>query len=180
MPPPETINPERARHETLLLGTPLADYFPPLAAAVAAVVYLVAAYGYAPDARAAPLLIGWSVVALAALDFASRTQTDIGRTLTRWLNPVAMGGRSRHAKAVYPLTRQLNAIAWIAGFVAAFALIGALYAIPLYVVAATRWRGGRPWLVCAISAAGTLAGIWLLFGRLLRLELYPGLLFGGM
>jgi len=51
---------------------------------------------------------------------------------------------------------------------------------PLYVFAATRWRGGRPWLVCGLSAACTLGGIWLLFGRLLRLELYPGLLFGGM
>jgi hypothetical protein len=66
------------------------------------------------------------------------------------------------------------------GFVAAFALIGALYAIPLYVFAATRWRGERPVAVCLISAACTLAGIWLLFSRLLRLELYPGLLFGGM
>ena len=64
-------------------------------------------------------------------------------------------------------------------FVAAFALIGGTYAIPIYVFAATRWRGGRPYLVCLISAACTLAGIWFLFGWLLRLELYPGLLFGG-
>jgi Tripartite tricarboxylate transporter TctB family len=163
-----------------LFGTPAADYVPPLAAAAAAAAYLFAAYGYSPEARAAPLLIGWSVVALAALDFASRTQTPVGRTLTRWFNPVAVRPRSGHGHTFYPLTRQITAIAWIAGFVAAFALIGALYAIPLYVLAATRWRGGRPWLVCAISAACTLGGIWLLFGRLLRLELYPGLLFGGL
>jgi hypothetical protein len=50
---------------------------------------------------------------------------------------------------------------------------------PLYVFAATRWRGGRPYWVCLLSAAGTLARIWFLFGWLLRLELYPGLLFGG-
>jgi hypothetical protein len=36
------------------------------------------------------------------------------------------------------------------------------------------------WLACALSAAVTLAGVWLLFARLLRLELYPGLLFGGL
>jgi hypothetical protein len=160
-----------------VFGTPLIDYAPPLAAAVAASLYLAAAYGYSPDARAAPLLIGWSVVALAALDLASRTQTTLGRMLTRWLNPVGTGRREGHA--AYPLMRQITAIAWIAGFVAAFALIGALYAIPLYVFAATRWRGHRPWLACAISAAVTLAGVWLLFAKLLRLELYPGLLFGG-
>jgi hypothetical protein len=71
------------------------------------------------------------------------------------------------------------AIAWIAGFVAAFALIGAALAIPIYVFAATRWRGNRPYGVCLLSAALTLAAVWFLFARLLRLELYPGLLFGG-
>ena len=160
-----------------VFGTPLIDYAPPLAAAGAASLYLAAAYGYSPDARAAPLLIGWSMIVLAALDIASRTQTALGGMLTRWLNPVGTARREGHA--VYPLTRQISAVAWIAGFVATFALIGALYAIPLYVFAATRWRGGRPWLACALSAALTLAGVWLLFARLLRLELYPGLLFGG-
>jgi hypothetical protein len=163
-----------------VLGTPVADYLPAIAAAAAAGVYLAAAYGYSPDARAAPLLIGWTVVALAALELASRTQTPLGATLTRWLNPGAAHRREGHGHAAYPVTRQIMAIVWIAGFVLAFALIGALYAIPLYVFAATRWRGHRPWLACAISAAVTLAGVWLLFGRLLRLELYPGLLFGGM
>ena len=81
--------------------------------------------------------------------------------------------------AEYPIGKQIMAMVWIAGFLAGFALIGATYAIPLYVFAATRWRGGRPYWVCLVSAAGTLAGIWFLFGWLLRLELYPGLLFGG-
>jgi hypothetical protein len=160
-------------------GTPVADYLPALAATAAAVVYLAAAYGYAPDARAAPLLIGWAVIALAALDIASRTKTAAGALLTRWLGPISGRTHGGQHQNTYPLTRQVAAIAWIAGFVAAFALIGAIYAIPLYVFAATRLRGGQPWLVCAISAAGTLAGIWVLFAWLLRLELYPGLLFGG-
>ena len=57
---------------------------------------------------------------------------------------------------------------------------GSMFSIPLYVFAAIRWRGGRPYWVCLVSAACTLAGIWFLFGWLLRLELYPGLLFGGL
>jgi hypothetical protein len=161
-----------------VFGTPAKDFLPAIAAAAIASVYLATAYGYSPDARAAPLLIGWCVIALAVLDAASRTQTTAGRTLTRWLNP---GAVRPHGGAVHthPPIRQIAALAWIISFVAAFALIGAAYAIPLYVFAATRWRGGRPVLVCAISAAGTLAGVWLLFSRLLHLELYPGLLFGG-
>jgi len=161
-------------------GTPVIDYFPAVAAAVAAAFYLAAAYGYSPDARAAPLLIGWSVIAFAFLDALSRTATPIGATLTRLFNPVTAPRHGSASHATYPLVRQLSAVAWIAGFVAAFALIGAVFAIPLYVFAATRLRGGRPWLVSAISAAATLAGVWLLFSKLLRLELYPGLLFGGL
>jgi hypothetical protein len=160
-------------------GTELSEYLPATGAAVVAAVYLGAAYRYSPEARAAPLLIGWAVIALAALDIVSRTQTPLGRALSSFLNPVTNRQRHGHGAEPRPAGKQIMAIAWIAGFVAAFALIGAALAIPLYVFAATRWRGGRPFAVCLLSAAVTLAGIWFLFAWLLRLELYPGVLFGG-
>ena len=62
-----------------LFGTDAGDYFPPVAAAAVAAVYLTTAYGYSPEARAAPLLIGWGVVVLSVLDFVSRTQTPPGK-----------------------------------------------------------------------------------------------------
>jgi hypothetical protein len=160
-------------------GTELSEYLPAAGAAAVAAVYLGAAYRYSPDARAAPLLIGWTVIVLAVLDIVSRTQTPVGRALSGFLNPVTNRPRHLHGAAPQPAAKQIMAIAWIAGFVAAFALIGAMLAIPIYVFAATRWRGGRPFAVCLLSAAVTIASIWFLFGWLLRLELYPGLLFGG-
>ncbi len=160
-------------------GTELSEYLPAAGAAAVAAVYLGAAYQYSPEARAAPLLIGWTVIVLALLDIVSRTRTPIGRALSAVLNPVTNRPRHGHGAEPQPAAKQIMAIAWIAGFVAAFALIGAALAIPIYVFAATRWRGGRPFAVCLLSAALTLAGIWFLFAWLLRLELYPGLLFGG-
>jgi hypothetical protein len=160
-------------------GTELSEYLPAAGAAAVAAIYLGAAYQYSPEARAAPLLIGWAVIVLAALDIVSRTQTPLGRVLSGFLNPVTNRPRRGHGAEPQPAARQIMAVAWIAGFVAAFALIGAALAIPLYVFAATRWRGGRPFAVCLLSAALTLGGIWFLFAWLLRLELYPGLLFGG-
>ena len=124
-------------------GTPVIDYVPALAAALAAALYLATAYGYSPDARAAPLLIGWSVMVLAALDMAARTKTGFGERLNRALGAATTHGAGGHGKAAYPLGRQFAAVAWLAAFVAAFALIGAVYAIPLYVFAATRLRGKR-------------------------------------
>ena len=47
-------------------GTELSEYLPAAGAAAVAAVYLGAAYQYSPEARAAPLLIGWTVIVLAA------------------------------------------------------------------------------------------------------------------
>ena len=70
-------------------GTEFSEYLPAAAGAAAvAAVYLGAAYQYSPEARAAPLLIGWTVIVLAALDIVSRTQTPIGRALSGFVNPV--------------------------------------------------------------------------------------------
>ena len=163
-----------------VFGTELSDYLPAAAAAAVAAVYLGAAYQYSPEARATPLLIGWTVVALAGarhrVAHPDPPRAGAGRLAQ------SRDQRPRHGAghAEYPIGKQIMAIVWIAGFLAGFALIGATYAIPLYVFAATRWRGGRPYWVCLVSAACTLAGIWFLFGWLLRLELYPGLLFGGL
>ena len=67
----------------------------------------------------------------------------------------------------------------MAGFVAGLVLIGILHAIPLFVFAAVRWRGKRSYVVSLAIAAATTLFIWLLFARLLRIELYAGLLGGG-
>ena len=162
-----------------VFGTELSEYLPAAGAAAVAAVYLGAAYRYSPEARAAPLLIGWTVIVLAALDIVTRTQTPVGQALAGFLNPVTNRPRHTHGAEPRPAIDQITAIAWIAGFVAAFALIGAALAIPVYVFAATRWRGRRPFAICLVSAGATLGGIWFLFAWLLRLELYPGLLFGG-
>src|SRR5271167_4474667 len=104
-------------------GTEISDYLPAAGAAAVAALYLGAAYQYSPEARATPLLIGWAVIALALLDIVSRTQTRVGRTLATWLNPVTTRPRHSAGPAAQPIGKQIMAIVWIAGFVAAFALI---------------------------------------------------------
>ena len=70
--------------------------------------------------------------------------------------------------------------AWMVGFFVLFTLLGTLVAtlafIFLFLLAGKRvplWR--------ALAVAGALSGtIWLLFVQLMRFELYPGVLFGGV
>jgi hypothetical protein len=115
---------------------------------------------------------------LLSLDLASRSETRLGGALMRWLNPAAV----RREEATPPsdaTRRQLSAILWLAGFTALLLLIGILAAVPLYVFAALRWRAQQAYGACVAGAAGATLFIWLLFSVLLRIGLYPGLVFGG-
>ncbi|HEX9463937.1 MAG TPA: tripartite tricarboxylate transporter TctB family protein [Alphaproteobacteria bacterium] len=156
----------------------LAQYLAPLTLWVVTAIYLASAYQYAPDSRAFPAMVGWAMLLLVSLDLAARTPTPTGRALLRWLNPAAEPDPVLHA--AYPVRRQIAAMAWVAGFAAALVLIGVLAAVPLFVFASMRLRGGRPVVMSLAAAGGAVLFIWLLFSVLLRLPLYPGLLVSGL
>jgi hypothetical protein len=160
------------------LGTPVTDYMPALGLLAVTGVYLGIAYNYSADARAVPAGVAWVMLALVTLDLVSRTHTRVGIALMHWLNPAGDAAK-RDAVKHYPLLKQLGAVLWVSGFAAALVLIGILYAVPLYVFSSLCFQGRRPLVVCLGVAAAATAMIWLLFAVVLRLELYPGILFGG-
>ncbi len=160
------------------IGTPATDYLPALGLLAITVIYLATAYSYSPDARAVPAGVAWVMLVLVVLDLISRTQTSAGKILMHWLNPAGDAAKLESVKR-FPLLKQLTAVLWVAGFAAALVLIGILYAVPLYVFSSLYFQGRRPLFMClGVSAAATVM-IWLLFDVVLRLELYPGILFGG-
>jgi hypothetical protein len=160
------------------LGTPVTDYMPALGLLALTGVYLATAYNYSPDARAVPAGVAWVMLVLVTVDLVSRTQTGIGTALMHWLNPAGDAANQRDVKR-YPVLRQIAAVAWVAGFAAALVLIGILYAVPLYVFLSLFFQGRRPLPVCIGVSAAATAMIYLLFAVVLRLDLYPGILFGG-
>jgi hypothetical protein len=162
-----------------VFGTPVADYLPAIGLLVLTIGYLITAYGYPPDARAVPAGVAWVMLALVILDLLSRTRTQFGMTLMHWLNPAGDPAAMKEHKR-YPVLKQIGAVLWIAGFAAAMLLIGILYAVPLYVFASLYFRGGRPLLLAVAVSAGATAMIWALFVAVLGLQLYPGMLFGGV
>jgi tripartite tricarboxylate transporter TctB family protein len=157
-----------------VLGTAIADYAPPLGLLALTIIYLIIGYQYPPVSRMFPVMVAWSMIVLVALDLASRTQTRAGRTMAYWLNPASATAEHKAAQSA----AELSAIIWLAAFVAALVLVGILYAIPLFVFASVRWRGKRSYAASFAVAAVTTLCIWLMFARLLRIELYPGLLLG--
>ena len=160
------------------LGTRVTSYMPALGLLAVTAMYLATAYNYSPDARAVPAGVAWVMLVLVVLDLVSRTQTNVGIALMHWLNPAGDAANQQDVKR-YPVLKQIAAVAWVAGFAAALVLIGILYAVPLYVFSSLFVQGRRSLPVCIGVSAAATAMIYLLFAVVLRLELYPGILFGG-
>ena len=160
------------------LGTPVSDYMPAFGLLIITAVYLATAYNYKADARAVPAGVAWVMLVLVTLDLVSRTQTGIGAALMHWLNPAGDTSNQKEVKR-YPALKQIAAVAWVAAFAAALVLIGILYAVPLYVFSSLFIQGRRPLPLCIGVSAAATAMIYVLFALVLRLELYPGILFGG-
>jgi len=97
----------------------------------------------------------------------------------RWLNPAAPAGQGEVEADGRPPVRHASAVLWLVLFATLIVVIGILAAVPIYLFAALRWRGGRPYRACIIGAAGATLFVWLLFSVVLRIVLYSGLLFGG-
>lgn len=161
-----------------VFGTSVVEYAPAFVLSILTAIYLATAYQYAPESRIMPVLVGWCMLALLAIDLASRTATPLGQSLTRWLNPATE--RPGHTQsAAYSIDRQLLAVLWLGGLAALLVLIGVLGGVPLYLFAAIRFRGRRSLITSLAVAGGMTLVVWLLFTGLLHLQLYPGLLFGG-
>jgi Tripartite tricarboxylate transporter TctB family len=150
-----------------------ADYLPALALWVITALYLAMAYQYKPAVRAFPAGVAWIMLVLLSLDLVSRTETEAGRMLTRWLNPATQ------AREAEPPARQVSAVIGLASFAALIVLAGILAAVPLYLFGSLRWRARKSYRACVLGAAGATLFVWLLFSVVLRIALYPGLLFGG-
>ena len=152
-------------------------YLQPACLLLLALGFLAGAYGFPPESRFVPVLIGWAMSAFCIADVASRSPGPVGRALTRWLDPAAL--RTAAEERPHPRSRQAIAVGGSAGFVAVLLLAGVLVAVPLFIAVAIRWGAGRGWLASLVAAAAVTLLIWTLFVQLLQLELFPGLLFGG-
>jgi hypothetical protein len=155
-------------------GTPIAEYIPAAALEIVTIIFLATAYGYPAEARAFPAVIGWVVMVLAALDIVSRSETGLGRALKNVLNP-----GSASAAEAYSLRDQSTAMLWLVALAALLVAVGILLAIPLYLFASLRFRGGKSLIASLWISVAATGGIWLLFGVVLRVELYRGYFFGG-
>ncbi len=142
---------------------------------LAAAAYFVwSATGYEPQARTIPIMIGAMVLVL---------QTWVtGRDLIATAHgapPPAEGGAEEPPPPADEFARVAVMSGWMLFYLALFAVLGTLTAGFLFILLfLAAQKGVRWWMALAVAGAMS-AAIWLLFVKLMRFELYPGILFGG-
>jgi hypothetical protein len=161
-----------------LWGTSAVEYLPPAALCLLSVGFLVTAYGFNAASGAMPVLIGWTMVILTALDLITRVRAPVGDMLARALNPSSLNGTHEPA-APFLAMRRLVAVASILVYLASMVLVGVLPTVPVFMIVALRFGAGRGWLFSLVGAAGMVLLVWAVFARLLGLAIFPGLLFDG-
>lgn len=151
---------------------------PPATLWLVSAAYLVIAYGFPPEARMVPVLIGWAMLVLSGLDLASRLPVPFAGTLARALNPSLLQPELPDISAARG-GRQVVAILAVLALSLGLLLLGVLIAVPLFVLPALRFGAERRWGTSILGAAGMALLMWAVFAKLLGLDLYPGLLFHG-
>ncbi len=143
---------------------------------LAAAAYFVwSATGYEPAAARIPILIGGLVLVLQAW-VTVREFVAAARGVPE-PSPEAEGAEAPPSPD--EARRVATASAWMLFYFVLFAVLGTLTAGFLFILLFLAAQKGVRWWM-ALAVAGTMsAAIWLLFVKLMRFELYPGILFGG-
>jgi len=161
-----------------ILGTPAIRYVPAVIVWLFAAVFLALTYQLPEAARATPALVGWVTLTLATLDLISRTGGEFGAALMRAVNPAGLQDRPENQ----PVTQKdlASGIGLIVALVISFLVLGVLPTTAIIIFGALMLAYRTQWITNAVIAAGATLGVWLLFAMLLRLQLFPGLAFGGV
>jgi hypothetical protein len=142
-----------------------------------AVIFLVWSASYGERERQVPMLIGWSMVILCALDVIAATETRIGHAVKAFFAGTIVGESA--SDAAQPVVKTLVAMAWPIAFVGLVVVFGFVAVIPFYVFLFVVIQGRKSIRLGVIAAACSTAFIYVVFGVLLRYEVYAGLVFGG-
>ena len=153
-------------------------YVPPLLMLGVGVIFLAWSASYDERARQVPMLVGWSMVILCALDVVAATETRVGNVVKAFFSGTIVGESAAHGVA-QPLVKTLVAMAWPIAFVGLVVLFGFVAVIPFYVFLFVVLHGRKSVRLGLIAAICTTAFIFVVFEQLLSYEVYKGLVFWG-
>lgn len=151
---------------------------PPIAMLAFSIGFLGWAYTYGERAQQMPVLVGWVMAVLCALDVVASSRTRVGNLVRALFS----GTRDDHGAVKgtgTSVARSVTSILWPTAFVGLVALFGFLPVIPGYVFLFVVLQGRKPIRQGLTAAAITTALVYVIFKLALRYEVFQGLLFAG-
>ncbi len=139
------------------------------------VVFIYLSYGYAPNVRLFPLMVGYTGLILCTLDLIGQTDTGLGRSIEAAFSGKAGEETGKVPKIAPKLSRQLIAMAWMVGLTIGIYIVGFMAMVPVYVFSSMLFQGKKSVKACAYGAVGATVFIWVMFEFLLKYELYRGI-----
>lgn len=151
---------------------------PPVLMLAFSTLFLVWSYTYGERAQQMPVLVGWVMVILCALDVVASTGTRVGDMVRAFFSGTLIGEAVSTA-AGKPLSRTLIAMLWPMAFVVLVAVFGFMPVIPVYAFLFVVVQGRKSVRQGIISAVVTTVFTYVVFELLLRYEVYGGIVFSG-
>ncbi len=147
--------------------------------------FVWSSFGYAPTARYIPLIIGIPVLILQVWVIVQERFPSASRAYDVSILDVGGGDGTapapEHAKRPADEGRRVVAIgAWLALYFVLFCLIGAYPATLGFILLFLLVSSRTSWRVALAMAVGTSIALWVLFGLMMKYQLYEGALFGGL
>ncbi|MGH6769744.1 MAG: tripartite tricarboxylate transporter TctB family protein [Xanthobacteraceae bacterium] len=143
------------------------------------IVFLLWARTYSAQSRAMPELVAWVTIALTLIDIVIQFETAPSRWLRRLVTAEKIVEWKMEGEEEASVTKVVQAVAWVAGYVALLYFVGFLISTPIYVLLYMIFHGGHSIRNSVLMSIGTVLAIWLTFEVLFKYPLYPGSLFGG-
>lgn len=147
--------------------------------------FVWSSFSYVPTARYIPLLIGIPVLILQV--WVMLQEHSSSRSGTYDLSILDLGGGQKfapaQARSKHPADegRQVIIITlWMGLYFAVFVFFGAYPATFSYIVLFLLISSRTSWRLALAISAGTVVTLWVLFGLIMRYQLYEGALFGGL
>lgn len=151
---------------------------PPIVMLVFSITFLGWAYTYGERAQQMPVLVGWIMSVLCALDVVASSHSRAGNLV----RALFAGKRADHGAVKgtgRALGRSVVSILWPTAFISLVAVFGFLPVIPVYVFLFVVLQGRKSIRLGIAAAALTTALTFVLFKLALGYEVYQGLLFSG-
>lgn len=144
---------------------------------VLAILFIIGAHGFKPAAAFVPLIVGWTVLLLAAIECACRVEGRLGTAINRLFKPTqGLGPALAEARQG---GRWWPSVGWCCWSAPSSPSACCLPACAIFIFVAMRFGAGVSWMASLVSGVATALAIWLIFAMLLRLSLPAGLLFDG-